>query len=197
MKHFLISLLILTGLRLSAQSGIPAVIQANQLMNEGQYRAAQEYYEAAIRQEPTNANLYAMLGFCMHKQKYYTKADSFYRKSIEMDSTPSKPYWYKAMNHKIMRQDSSAIVNYKKFIKIESQKGGRLLEAYRDIGQCYEHMLRKDGLYDWQIDEMIYYFELLVNNDPSNTDVPLIKNFLEMVKSKRPANQSGKWKLER
>jgi hypothetical protein len=112
-----------------------------------------------------------------------------------MDSLASKVYWYKGMNHIALKEDSTAIVNYKKFIDIEKKSNGRLIEAYKAIGQSYERMLRSDGLYSWQIDDMIYYYELVEQTDPSLMEVPLIQNFIEHVKSKRPANQIGKWKL--
>ena len=67
--------------------------------------------------------------------------------------------------------------------------------AYKNIGQAYERILRKDGLYNWQIDDMIYHYEQLEQIDSTTPDVQEIKNFIELVKAKRPAGQTGKWKL--
>lgn len=172
------------------------VTLGNQAMNEGRYRDAQYLYEAAIVKDPHNSEIFTMLGFSYHKQKYFRKADSIYMISIQMDSMPSRVYWYKAMNHVAMKQDTAAIFNYKKFITLEKNRGGRLLEAYLAIGRAYERIMKKDGLYSWQIDEMIYYYELVEQADPNFVEVPLIQNFIELVKSKRPANQTGKWKME-
>lgn len=181
---------------LMAQDGYDQVVLGNQAMNEGRYRDAQMHYQAALMKEPKNAETYTLLGFCLHKQKQFLKADSIFKISIGLDSNTSRVYWYKGMNHIAMKQDTAAIVNYKKFIQLEQGRGGRLLEAYKAIGQSYERMLKKDGLYSWQIDEMIYYYELIEQADPSFIEVPLIRNFVELVKSKRPANQTGKWKME-
>lgn len=189
-------LILLLGSSLQAQSNADQVTLGNQAMNEGRYRDAQMHYEAALARDPQNSEIYTMLGFSYHKQKYFRKADSIYRISIGLDSNASRVHWYKGMNHIALKQDSMAILCYKKFINLEKGRGGRLLEAYRAIGQCYERMLRKDGLYSWQIDEMIYYYELIEQTDPSYVEVPLIRNFVELVKSKRPANQEGKWKLD-
>jgi tetratricopeptide (TPR) repeat protein len=178
------------------QSGFDQVTLGNQAMNEGRFRDAQQHYEAALAKDPQNAEIYTMLGFSYHKQRYLRKADSIYRISLGLDSNASRVHWYKGMNHIALKQDSNAIVCYKKFIQLEKARGGRLLDAYRAIGQCYERMLRKEGLYSWQIDEMIYYYELIEQTDPSFVEVPLIRNFVELVKSKRPANQEGKWKLD-
>lgn len=178
------------------QDGNDLFLQGNQAMNDGRFRVAQDFYEAALAKDPTNSNIVTMLGFCLHKQKYFQKADSIYKIGIDMDSMASKVYWYKGMNHIAMKQDSAAILMYKKFISLEKKRGGRLIEAYKAIGVSYERQLRKDGLYSWQIDDMIYYYELIEQADPSFIEVPLIKNFIELVKSKRPANQTGKWKLE-
>lgn len=176
-----------------AQDGQNLIVMGNQAMNEGKFRIAQDYYQAALAKEPQNANIHTLLGFCFHKQRYFKNADSFFNLSIALDSMASKVYWYKGMNHIAMKQDSIAIINYKHFIKLEKARGGRLIEAYRAIGQCYERQLRKDGLYSWQVDEMIYYYELIEQADPSFVEVPLIRNFIELVKENRPANQVGKW----
>lgn len=178
-----------------AQNGYDQTILGNQAMNEGRFRDAQKHYEAALIKEPKNAEIYTLLGFSYHKQKYFRIADSIYKISIGLDSSASRVYWYKGMNHVAMKQDTAAITNYKTFIQLEKSRGGRLLEAYKAIGQSYERILRKDGLYSWQIDEMIYYYELIEQADPSAIEVPMIRNFVEMIKSKRPANQTGKWKL--
>jgi tetratricopeptide (TPR) repeat protein len=178
-----------------ANDGQSLVVLGNQAMNQGRYRVAQDYYQQALVLEPQNANIYTLLGFCYHKQRQFNNADSIFKISIQMDSLASKVYWYKGMNHIALKEDSTAIVNYKKFIDIEKKSNGRLIEAYKAIGQSYERMLRSDGLYSWQIDDMIYYYELVEQTDPSLMEVPLIQNFIEHVKSKRPANQIGKWKL--
>ena len=180
----------------SAQDGMNVVALGNQAMNNGAYREAQEYYQAALQKEPQNWNIYTLLAFSIQKQKRYKEADSLYRISLSNDSSNSKTYWYKAMNHIAMKQDSSAIVLYKRFIVLEKLRGGSLTHAYRSIGQCYEHLLRRDGLYAWQIDDMVYHYEQIEKLDPSGVEVPLIRNFIELVNSKRPTNQLGKWKME-
>jgi len=180
---------------LSAQDNFNLVAMGNQAMNEGRYRDAQELFQAAIAKEPQNANLYTLLGFSVHKQKQFKMADSIYLISIGLDSNASKVYWYKGLNHVSLKQDSLGIINYKHFIRLEKARGGRLLEAYKAIGNCYEHILYREGLYSWQIDEMIYYYELLEQADPSMPYVPLIKSFIEKVRAQRPANQTGRWKM--
>lgn len=172
------------------------VVEGNQAMNEGHYRQAQEFYQAALAKDPRNWYIYTKLGFCFHKQKQFRVADSLFRIVIENDSTNSSAYWYKGMNHVAQKQDSMAIVSYKKFITYEKARGGNLVKAYMSVGQCYERILRKDGLYSWQVDDMLYHYEQVELADPSYPEVPLIRNFIELVKSKRPVNQAGKWKLE-
>ena len=182
---------------MSFAQDVPNLIaMGNKSMNDGAYREAQNYYQAVLQKEPQNWNIYTMLGFSIHKQKRFIEADSIYRLVIKNDTLSSKVYWYKGMNHIALKEDSMAIVQYKKFISLEKNRGGSLIQAYRSIGQSYERLLKKEGLYSWQIDEMIYYYELVEQADPSYPDIPLIRNFIEIVKSKRPANQSGKWKME-
>lgn len=172
------------------------VTEGNQAMNEGRYRQAQEFYQAALARDPRNWYIYTKLGFCFHKQQQFRTADSLFRIVIENDSTNSSAYWYKGMNHVAQKQDSMAIASYKKFIKFEKPRGGSLVKAYMSIGRCYERILRKDGLYSWEIDDMLYNYEQVELADPSYPEVPLIRNFIELVKSKRPVTQTGKWKLE-
>jgi tetratricopeptide (TPR) repeat protein len=168
----------------------------NQAMNSGLYRDAQQYYQAALAKEPLNWSIQTMLAFSIHKQKRFKDADSIYRYVLINDSGNSKAHWYKGMNHIALRQDSLAIIHYKKFIQLEKNKGTVLIQAHRAIGQCYERLLKKDGLYSWQIDEMIYHYEQIERIDPSNIDVPVIRNFIELLKSRRPSEQTGKWKME-
>lgn len=188
--------LALACLPLWSQDAQNLTAQGNQAMNNGAYREAQEFYQAALQKEPQNWNIYTMLGFSIHKQKRFREADSIYRIVIKNDSGSSKGHWYKGMNHIAMKEDSSAISHYKTFIRLEKNRGGSLIQAYRAIGQSYERMLKKDGLYSWQIDDMIYYYELIEKADPSYIEVPQIRNFIEIVQSRRPANQVGKWKME-
>lgn len=196
MKYKFLIFFLLFSFLAKAQDGLNLFALGNQSMNSGNYREAQEYYQAALAKDQFNWNIYTMLAFSIHKQKRFKEADSLYRISLSNDTTNSKTYWYKAMNHIALKQDSIAIVLYKKFIKIEKLRGGSVTHAYRSVGQCYERMLRRDGLYAWQIDDMIYHYDQIEKLDPSGVEVPLIRNFIELVNSKRPANQVGKWKME-
>ncbi len=195
MKHFLFIAFLCLASGVFAQDN-NLVVLGNKEMNDGNYRLAQDYYQAALEKEPQNWNLYTLLGFCYHKQRRYRPADSLFRIAVQNDSTNSKPFWYKGLNHLSMRQDSLSIVNFKKFISIEKNRNGSLVQAYRYIGQSYERILRKDGLFSWEIDDMLYHYEQVERADPSYVEVPQIRNFIELVNSKRPANQVGKWKLE-
>jgi tetratricopeptide (TPR) repeat protein len=196
MRLFILALFSIFGtINVFAQDNFNLVAMGNQAMNEGRYRDAQEFYLAALTKEPQSGNIYTLLGFCYHKQRQYRLADSIFTISIGLDSVASKVYWYKGMNHIALKQDSLGIIQYKHFIRLEKARGGRLLEAYKAIGKCYERQLYKDGLYSWQIDEMLYYYELLEQADPSMQDAPLIKNFCEKVRLERPDAQVGKWKM--
>jgi tetratricopeptide (TPR) repeat protein len=172
------------------------VVLGNKEMNDGNFRLAQDFYQAALAKDPQNWHIYTMLGFCYHKQRRFRDADSLYRIAVQNDSLNSKPFWYKGMNHIAMKQDSMVIVCYKRFIALEKTRGGNLVVAYRSIGQSYERMLRRDGLYSWQIDDMLYHYEQIEILEPSAVEVQNIRNFVEHVKALRPGNQSGKWKLE-
>jgi tetratricopeptide (TPR) repeat protein len=197
MRFLILSLVGLLFYSESRGQDVPNLIaMGNQAMNNGAYREAQNYYQAALVKEPQNWNLYILIGFSVHKQKKFKDADSIYNIAAKNDSNSSKVFWYKGMNHIAMGQDSAAIVNYKRFIELEKGKNGSLIQAHRSIGQCYERMLKKDGLYSWQIDDMIYHYEEIEKADPSYVEVPVIRNFIEIVQSKRPANQVGKWKME-
>ena len=196
MKYkFLIYFLIL-GFYAAAQEGLNLVALGNQSMNNGAYKVASEYYQAALQKDPQNWTIYTMLAFSIHKQKRFREADSLFRISLNNDSSNSKTYWYKAMNHIALKQDSIAIVLYKKFIQIEKFRGHSVTQAYRSVGQCYERLLRREGLFAWQIDDMVYHYEQIEKLDPSGVEVQLIRNFIELVNAKRPANQVGKWKME-
>jgi len=183
-------------INVKAQDVPNLVALGNQAVNNGAYRDAETYYRTALSKEPQNWSIHTMLGFAIHKQKRFREADSIYRMVLQNDSLSSKIHWYKGMNHVAMRQDSLGIVHYKRFIQLEKNRGGSLVQAYRTIGQCYERMLKRDGLYSWQIDDMIYHYEQVELADPSFPDVPLIRNFIEIVRSRRPAQQSAKWKME-
>lgn len=186
----------IVGFYAAAQDGLNLVALGNQSMNNGAYREASEYYQAALQKDPQNWTIYTMLAFSIHKQKRFREADSLFRISLNNDSSNSKTHWYKAMNHIALKQDSIAIVLYKKFIQIEKFRGHSVTQAYRSVGQCYERLLRREGLYAWQIDDMVYHYEQIEKLDPSGVEVQLIRNFIELVNSKRPANQVGKWKME-
>ena len=196
MKFQFLLIVLLGAFQVQAQDSYNLFALGNQAMNNGSYREAQVYYQAAFQKEPQNWNILTMIAFSVHRQKRFKEADSLFRISLANDSSNSKTYWYKGMNHIALKQDSIAIVLYKKFIQLEKSRGGSLIQAYRSIGQSYERMLKKDGLYAWQIDDMIYHYEQIERIEPSSVEAPLIRNFIELVQSKRPAQQVGKWKME-
>jgi len=196
MKYKFLIFFLLFSFLVKAQDGLNLVALGNESMDLGNYRKAQDYYQAALETDRLNWNIYTLLAFSIHKQKRFKEADSLYRIALSNDTNNTKTYWYKAMNHIALKQDSLAIVLYKKFIKIEKFREHNVTQAYRSVGQCYERLLRREGLYSWQIDDMIYHYEQIEVLDPSGVEVPLIRNFVELVNSKRPANQVGKWKME-
>ncbi len=193
MKNKLLLLLLMTyGISSFAQDGFNLFALGNKEMNEGNYRKAEEYYLAALAKEPQNWNMLTQLGYCYHRQVKYRLADSIYKIVIKNDSNSSKPFWYKGMNHAKLGEDSMVVICYKKFIEIEKKREGNLILGYKNVGGAYQRMLKKDGLYSWQIDDMIYHYEQLERIDPGMIEIPNIMNFIEIVKAKRPANQSGK-----
>ncbi len=189
------SLILLNINQSRAQDGFNFIAQGNKEMNEGNYRKAEQYYLTALAKEPQNWNLYTLIGFSLHKQNYFNKSDSFYMITIQNDSLSSKAYWYKGMNLVKMKKDSLAILSYKKFIDIEKKRNGSLIEAYKQVGKSYERILRKTGLYSNEVDDMIFHLEQIEITDPSYPEVPVIKNFVELLKTQRPKQQVGKWIL--
>jgi tetratricopeptide (TPR) repeat protein len=162
-------------------------------MNNKNYVKAEEYYMAALALEPTNWNIMSKLGFCLSKQKRFKDADSLFRVCVKNDTTSSTIYGYKGWNHVALKQDSMVVVCFKKFIFIERNKDVNKIIAFRNVGQAYQRMLKTQGLYSWQIDDMIFHLEQIERIDPSNLEVEDIKNFIEVLKIKRPASQVGKW----
>src|SRR5688572_14737437 len=100
MKRLLICLLLIPVFtHVSAQDAQNLVVEANQAMNEGRYREAERLYLAALVREPQNWNIFTMYGFSVHKQRRFREADSLYHIVIQNDSSGSRVWWYKALNH--------------------------------------------------------------------------------------------------
>lgn len=179
-----------------AQDAKNHVAFGNQCMNEGTYKKASEFYQLAIQDDPRNGSIYTMWGFSVHKQKQFKLADSIYTIALGLDSSLSKTYWYKALNHITLRQDSTAIIYFKHFLNKEKNTGNSLLMAYKSIGQCYERQLYTKGLLSWQIDDMIFHYQQIEAVDTNAPEVPMIRAFVEKVQNQRPIEQVGKWKME-
>lgn len=196
MKNLFLFLTLVLIFQLKAQDNNNLVAMGNQAMNEGNFKGAERFYLSALAKDNRNYLLYTYIGFSLHKQNYFSKADSFFQISINNDSTLSKAFWYKGMNLVKMKKDSLAILSYKKFIQLERKRGGNsLVEANSQIAKCYERILRKDGLYSFQIDDMLNHLNDVLIEDLSSPRVPVIENFIEHIKQKRPASQTGKWVL--
>lgn len=181
---------------LSAQDGINLVSLGNKEMNDRNYVKADYYYTLALVKEPQNWNLYTLLGYSKHKQQKYYEADSLYNITLKNDSNSSRAHWNKGLNYIRLKQDSLCIKHYKKFIQIESKnRPSGIIDAYKQVGLAYERILRQKGLLSSQIEDMIFHFSQIELIDPNLPDVPLINNFIEKVKRKRPNNQIGLWKL--
>ncbi len=192
----LFSLLVFIKANGFAQEAKNHVASGNQCMNEGAYKKASEFYQLAIQEDPNNGSIYTMLGFSIHKQKQFKLADSIFNIALGLDSGLSKTYWYKALNHITLRQDSNAIILFKHFLNKEKNTGNSLLMAYKSIGQCYERQLYNKGLMAWQIDDMLFHYQQIEAIDPNAPEVPMIRAFVEKVQNQRPAEQVGKWKME-
>ncbi len=189
---FCLLFFIATG-NLCAQGAPNYYALASAEMNNKNYVKAEEFYMAAVAAEPKNWNIVSKLGFCLFKQKRFNDADSLFRICIKNDTTASSVYGYKGWNHVALKQDSMVVVCFKKFIFIERNKDVNKIIAYRNVGQAYQRMLKTQGLLAWQIDDMVFHLEQIEHIDPSNLEVEDIKNFIEILKIKRPANQVGKW----
>jgi tetratricopeptide (TPR) repeat protein len=195
-RRLLISALTLITVNAFAQDAKNHVAFGNQCMNEGAYKKASEYYQLALQDDPRNGSIYTMWGFSVHKQKQFKLADSIYTIALGLDSSLSKTFWYKALNHITLRQDSIAIIWFKRFLNKEKNTGNSLLMAYKSIGQCYERQLYNKGLMAWQIDDMLFHYQQIEGIDPNAPEVPMIRAFVEKVQNQRPIDQVGKWKME-
>jgi tetratricopeptide (TPR) repeat protein len=195
MKNIILSILIILNINSTkGQDGVNLIALGNKEMNEGNYKQAEKFYSMALIKEPQNWHIYTLLGFSYHKQNFYNKADSFFNITISNDSNQTKAYWYRGMNLIKMKKDSLAIISYKNFILKE--KNGSHIEAHKQISKSYERILRRNGLYNFEIDDLIYHLNQILILDPSAPEAPQILNFIETIKSKRPVNLIGKWKLE-
>lgn len=195
-KILTIGLGLFIGINLWAQDAKNPVAFGNQCMNEGAYKKASEWYLVAIQEDPRNAYLYTLWGFSVHKQKQFRLADSIYAIALNYDSSSSKTIWYKGLNHITLKQDSIAILCFKRFLNMEKNTGHSLLTAYKSIGQCYERQLYNKGLLSWQIDDMLFHYQQIEATDPNAPEVPMIRLFVEKVQNQRPTDQVGKWKME-
>jgi tetratricopeptide (TPR) repeat protein len=195
MKHIVLTILIILNNNLiKAQDGVNLIALGNKEMNEGNFKQAEKYYGMALTKEPQNWHIYTLLGFSFYKQNLFNKADSFYNITLSNDSNQTKTYWYKGLNLIKLKKDSLAILSYKKFILKE--KNGSHVEAYKQISKSYERILRRTGLNNLEIDDLIHHLSQILILDPSAPEAPQILNFIESIKSKRPINLTGKWKLE-
>ena len=85
MKRIISITLIITGLQLSAQTGIEAFYAGNSAYNDGRYQEAIELYESILEDDLHSAELYFNLANCYYKTNQVAPSIFYYEKALQLD----------------------------------------------------------------------------------------------------------------
>lgn len=168
--------------------------EGNKKLNVKKYLEAEKIFKEGLSRTPELTELYVGLAHALIYQKKHDEADSTLDVLLQLDTGNAGGKWWKAVNFYFSKEDSMAIVWFKKYIpKIKhGDKNGRIVHWY--IGQSYFHWLKTSGLNYAQTEELLYHCQKFIDMLPDDTYNYTMENVIAAVRSQRPAGRHGKWK---
>lgn len=184
------SICILFSLNLLAQEvdeGKGPLSDAAQAMREKRYKDAEEIYRAMLRKAPDDISVKQLLCHALIYEKKFVQADSILRVLVEADSNNAGNYWYMGMSAERQGKDTTAVGCYKYYLMKTENLRGQKVKAWLYVGSAYRRMMHGIGLTQTQFDDMLYHYNTYLQLNPYDTYAGELKQFIEKVTPKRPA----------
>lgn len=200
------------GLHLSAPAeGQDLQLQrGNELLERGDFAAAERLFRDALSAEPGNLVYRSQLGLVLIRQKRHEEAERELRQVLSQDPNEVGTLWYLALNSYFAGSYREAATRFKRVVPMLDRRSGQYYSAHWFIGTCWETvLLRKQadvtsaitggagpdqaGLSHPEVDEMIDAYKKYLDLQPRAPDRSSIEQFLTWVAKNRPPANVTRW----
>lgn len=169
--------------------------EGNAYMNQKKFVLAEETFAEGIEVDSSLHILYPSLANAMIMQQKHNPADSVLDVILKKHPNYLGALWFKGLNYFYWDRDSMSVIYMKAYLKRAKMPNNQVIKGYYYVGRAYEKILRTKGLTQLELSEMIAYYDKFTILGEGHPAANRIKGFIAIVKSKKPANYRGRWKL--
>ena len=127
--------------------------------NAGEYDNAVTELQTAIKDDPTNAEIYFYLGKCYMEKKFTDAVDAF-KQAVDLDPQYTEAYYHLGMVYNKLDMYREAIAALRQVLQIEEDHPGALLQigiAYAMIKEYRAAVTMLEKAADMEMDARAYY----------------------------------------
>lgn len=169
--------------------------EGNAFMNEKKFALAEQTFAEGIEVDSSLHILYPSLANAMTMQQKFNPADSVLDVILKKHPNYIGALWFKGLNYFYWDEDSMATVFFKKYLSIANTANNQIANAHYYIGRAYENLLRKEGLTQGDLTDLIVHYQKFITLAEGHPLVAKKKALIDEINAKKPHIFSGKWKL--
>lgn len=160
---------------------------AQQAMRKKEFLKAEHICLRMLAQHPTDNDIRHLLSHALIFQSRFTEADSLLKKVLESDTNLAGTYWFMGLSAERQNKNLTAVHHFKKYIAKTANPLNVNVSAWLHAASGYRRMMRSDGITTAQFDEMVYLYNHYLEAMPTEVYAETVRDFLERVKSRKPA----------
>jgi tetratricopeptide (TPR) repeat protein len=193
MKQILLTILFLITTVLSMYAQDSFLDKGNSYLNNEQFDKAEQTFREAIKSDSNNLIYQCQLGLTLIQAKKYSDGEQVLNLVLKKDTNNVAAIWYSGIGNYYNAQDRQAISRFEKTLTLLDKKSGQYFSANWFIGKCYSNLLKTEGLTYTETDRMFECYEVYLNLQPNAKDAPMIKEYVERKKKRRPSSNVKVW----
>lgn len=184
--------------------------RGNELLDRGDFAAAERLFRDASSAEPGNLVYRSQLGLVLIRLKRHDEAERELQQVLGQSPNDVGTHWYLALNSYFAGGYREAAGRFKKVLPLLDQRSGQYYSAQWFIGTCWKTvLLRKQGdvasaitgrggsedagLSHPEVDEMVDAYKKYLDLQPRAPDRSSIEQFLAWVAKNRPPANVRRW----
>jgi tetratricopeptide (TPR) repeat protein len=161
--------------------------QAREAMRKKEFLKAEHICLRMLAQHPTDNDIRHLLSHALVFQSRFAEADSLLKKVLESDTNLAGTYWYMGLSAERQNKNLTAVYHFKKYLTKTANPLNINVSAWLHAASGYRRMMRNEGITTAQFDEMVYLYNHYLEAMPTEVYAETVRDFLERVKSRKPA----------
>ena len=168
--------------------------EGNAYMNEKNYLLAEQTFAEGIEADTSIHILYPSLANAMTMQGKFNPAESVLDVVLKKQPNLIGAIWFKGLNYFYWDEDSMAAVYFKKYLGLANSANNQIANAHYYIGRAYENLLRKEGLTQGDLTDLLVHYQKFIAIAEGHPLVAKKKALIDDIKAQKPLVYAGKWK---